>query len=421
MSLDEAFARVVSEKEASLFRPSASQIGAAAKEYGYLEIIVFPSVDSLLAAAVSARVLRSSGIGFSIRVEPVAPSRLEEPSLLLGYPAAIAGELVARKPSALIGYGERPPGILPLAVTAAPDSSITALTLGVLSEMAIIGGLGVYAVVAGYWRGLDRGKRADFVGVENAVIEMLKLENRVEEHFSLRLYRWLDLGTEEALYLTLSPFLVGLTGRREKAEAYLRSDPRLEPLIGKTMGEAPEQAVAVLGEKLYDLLKSTSRVPRRPTEIIGNVYYSRSLVLPDLREAAYVLAHYAGGYAYRLIGIAVDEEGALSDAYYSYRKAFAGIVEHVEPLIAARLKAERIARMQLASLPGEAPSPPLVEKILRQHGALGAEEAASFNGRVVLESVLEAYGYSRLVELLRGGCLEYLPGTLYAEVRSGAC
>jgi single-stranded-DNA-specific exonuclease len=422
LSLDEAFARVVSEKEASLFRPSASQVAAAAKEYGYLEIIVFPSMDSLVAAAIAARVLRSNGVGFSIRIEPVAPKSLEEPTLLLGYPASIAAELTVRRPSALIGYGERPQGILPLAVTSANDSSIAALAFGVFSEIAIVGSFGIYALAAGYWKGLDRGKRAEFIGVENTILEMLKLENKVEEFFSLRLYRWPEVVTERALYLTISPFFVGITGRQEKAEAFLRSDPRLEPLIGKTLSEAPEQAVAVLGEKLYELLKATSRIPRRPTEIIGYSYYSRASLLPDLREAGYILAHYAGlDNAARLTGLAFDEEGVAADAHYSYRKVFSDIVDYVEPLIASKLDHRREGKLQVAELPGEVPSHPLVEKILYQHGALAAEAVSSSGGRMLAETVVERVGYAVFAEMMTRGCLRYVENTLYVEVGSGEC
>jgi len=421
LSLDEAFARVVSEKEASLFRPSASQIDAAAREYGYIEIVAFPALDPLLAAAVAIRVLRANDVGFSLRLEPVVPRTLEEPTLLLGYPASIASEVVARRPSALIGYGERPQGILPIAVTASNDSSVAALTVGVFSEMAIVGGFAVYAIIAGYWRGMDRGKRAEFIGVENTIIEMLRLENKVENFFSLRLFRWPEVGTEDALRLTLEPFFPGVSGKREDALNYLRSDPRLEPLIGKTLTEAPEQAVAVLGERLYELLKATSRRPRRPTEVIGNVYYSRSNPLPDLKEAALVLAHYSAvGDPYRLVGLAVDEQGVAADAHYVYRKHFTDVVDYVEPLVAARLEQRRKGRLLLAELPGEVPSLPLVERILGLHGVI--QDAIAYSGgRVLAESVLERHGYVALMEFLEKKCLEYIEGSIFMEVRDVEC
>jgi len=422
LSLDEAFARVIGEKEARLFRPSASQIDAAAKEYGYIEIVAFPSVDAILAAAIAVKVLKSNSVGFSLRLEPVAPRTLEEPSLLLGYPASVATDISSRRPSALIGYGERPPGILPVAVTASTDSSVAALAFGVFSEIAIVGSFGVYAVAAGYWRGLDKGKRAEFIGVENMIIEMLMLENKVESFFNLRLYRWPEVATEKALHLTLLPFLPGLSGRGDRALEYLRGDPRLEPLVGKTLTEVPEQAVAVLGEKLYELIKATSRVPRRPTEVIGNVYYSRSSPLPDLREASLVLANYASTRdAHRLAGIAVDEAGVAADAHYAYRRVFGRIVDYVEPLVAAKLQSRRIGKLETVPLPDEAPSLPIVERILGLHGVIGQNAVAISGNRIVAETLLDKYGYNTLAGLVERGCARYIEGTMYMEVVGGEC
>ena len=422
MSLDEAFAKVISEKEASLFRPSASQVAAAAKEYGYIELVVFPGLDATIAASIAAKVLLSNSVEFAVKFAALAPRELNEPTLLIGYPAAVAAEVTAKKPSALIGYGERPKGILPLAVTSSTDSSLTALAVGVFSEIAIVGRTSVYAAVAGYWRGLDKGKRGEFIGVENSIIEMLRLENVIEQFFNLRLFRWPQLPTEKALAITLLPYLPGLTGRHEEAEKFLREDPRLEPLLGKTLEEAAEQAVAVLGEKLYDILKKTSRVPRRPTEIIGYIYYSRSSPLPDLREAAAILACYASEAGLTpLVGLGLDEAGVAGDAHYVYRRRFDSLVAYVEPLVAARLASSGLGRLQLAQLPGEPPCLPLAERILSQSGVVPPGSVAAANNKVLLESIVDAVGYGVFRELVERSCIEPIPGTLYGEVRSDAC
>ena len=422
MSLDEAFARVVSEKEARLFRPSAGQIASATREYGYLEIIAFPSIDALIASAVAIRALRGSRVEFSLRLEPVAPRELAEPSLLIGYPAAVAQELSARKPSALIGYGDVPQGILPVAVTAARDSSVAALTVGVFSEITIVGGFSAYALAAGYWRGLDRGKRGEFTGVEASIAEMLKLENKVEEYFTIRLMRWLTEPTEKAIALTVVPFLPGLTGRSEEAEKLLAGDPRLTGLRGKTLEEAEEQALAVLGEKLYELLKQKSRVPRRPTEVIGFTHYSRSLPLPDLREAAAILACTAAERPEALPALGVSEKGAAAAAHYRYRRAFPDLVAAAEELVEARPRHTPLGKLLVAELePGKPGCPPLLEKTARQLGAAKPEAVAAVNNRVLLESVAEAAGYEALKALIEKGCLVPEEGGIYAAVEKTRC
>jgi len=422
LSLDEAFARVVSEREARLFRSSAGQIASATREYGYLELVVFPSVDALIASAVAIRALRGSGVEFSLRLEPVAPRELLEPSLLLGYPATVAQELVAKRPSALIGYGDVPQGILPVAVTAARDSSVAALTVGVFSEITIVGGFSAYAVSAGYWRGLDRGKRGEFTGVEASIVEMLKLENKVEEYFTIRLMRWLTEPTEKAMALTMLPFLPGLSGRPEEAEKLLAEDPRLSGLRGKTLEEAEEQALAVLGEKLYSLLKQKSRVPRRPTEVIGFTHYSRSLPLPDLRETALILACAASEKPETLPALGASEREAAAAAHYRYRRAFPDIAAAAESLVEARPRHAPLGKLLTAELEAEKPScPPLLEKTARQLGVVKPEAVAVVDNKVLLESVAEAAGYEALKTLIEKGCLVPEEGGIYAAVEKARC
>ncbi len=422
MSLDEAFSRFISEKEASLFRPSASQIATASKEYGFLEVWCFPSLDSAIAAAIVLRVLSSSGVQATVYFSPEPPRLIEEPSLLLGYPAAVATELTVKKPSALIGYGERPQGLLPLAVTASNDSSIAALTVGVLSEISIVGGFSVYAVAAGFWRGMDRGKRGEFPGVENSIVEMLKLENKVEEHFSLRLMRWNSLATEEAMAVTVQPYLPGLTGSIEAARRMLEEDPRLAQLLGKNMHDAPEQGLAVLGEKLYELLKNESRIPRRPSEIIGLAYYSPSSPLPDLRETPYVLAAAASAAGlHALLGLAYAEEASAAAAHYLYRRSLGETVAWIEEARRGKPQQRRLGRLQIAVYNEEPPQPQLAEKALSQLGVVQPHQAGVYGDKLLAEKVVETAGYEALRELLRQGCLEYLEGSPYVRAKSWSC
>lgn len=427
MSLDEALSKFVNEKEAALLRPSASQIAAATKDYSYLEIYAYPSLDAALASAIAVNIFTRNNIEFILYFTPVPPSEIDAPALLLGYPSSMAHDVTPRKPSALIGPGEKPQGLLPLAVTSSPTSSTASLLAGVLSEITIVGYPAVYSIVAAYWRGLDVGKRGEFVGFENGIIEMLKLENKVEEHFNLRLFRWLFEPTEEALYLTLEPFIPGISGKPEEARGLLESDARLAQLLGKTMEEAPEQSVAVLGEKLYTILKEASTIPRKPSELIGVSYYSQSAPLKDLREAAIVLAVYGEKQGLpSLSSLGIAEELVAGAAYYRYTKLFDSIVETVEANAAKkRPQVQRSGHFTIALLErvDEAPLLP-VERILRRLGVVREQEVAAYSVDkssvvVSMESLLDYYGIGVVREAIGANCLRYIEGGLLGELKLG--
>lgn len=427
MNLDEFISRFVGEKEAALLHPSASQIAAATKDYGYMEVYAYPSVDSVLAAAILASTFARNNVGFTLYFTAAPPAASDAPMLLLGYPSSLASELSPRKPSALIGFGEVPQGLLSVAVTSHTSSSIAGLLVGVLSEITVVGPPAVYSVVAGYWRGLDVGKKGEFTGIENGIIETLKLENRVEEHFSLRLFRWLFEPTEEALHLTLEPYLPGITGRPEEARRLLEEDPRLSPLIGKTLEEAPEQAVATLGEKLYVMLKEASSVPRRPSELIGITHYSRPAPLQDLREAAIALAVYGEKHgAAALASLGVAEDLVAAAAYYTYHESIPSIVDAVEANLSRKrppLKRSGPFTVALLERVGDAPLLP-VERILRKLGVIRGQEVAGYQldgstALVSMESLLYSQGLGAVREAIDSKCLRYREGELLGEIRLG--
>ncbi|NOZ89278.1 MAG: hypothetical protein GXO15_05070 [Crenarchaeota archaeon] len=426
MSLDEAFARVIGEKEVSLLRPTASQLSAIIKEYGYIAVYAFPSLDASIASSLAASIFERFNVEHVVYFTPVPPRELEEPSLLVGYPAVVVEQLKPRRPAALVGVGERPQGILQVPVTSSTDTSVAGLMAGVLSELTVVGYLAVYAIASAIWRGLDRGKKGEIEGLEASLIEVLTLENIVEAFFTLRLARWKELPTEEALSSTVLPLLPGLSGNPDAARRFLEGDPRLKPLLGKTSDEAPDEAVVVLGEKLYDLLKQRSRVPRRPTEVIGFNYYSRRAPLPDLREAAAVLACYASDAGLgRVYSLLHAEQHVASDAYTHYMRSFDGLAASVVQLLEAGLQqGPRLAGVQTLRIPQRGCGLLLANE-LRRLGVVHPEALPLLEtpeGLLVpLEFAVDRIGFSQLSELVGRGCLEYLEGTPYARLHEARC
>ncbi|MET1128674.1 MAG: hypothetical protein ABWW70_05100 [Thermoproteota archaeon] len=430
MDNSEAFQKFVSEQEASLYRSVAAQIAAAAKEHGYISLIAYPALDSAIGAAIVASFLRRNRVDFEAAFSLTPPPKLDAPSVLIGYPTEAIGSIQsASKPSALIGYGKIPRGITPLSIVAFEETSAAALAVAVLSELAIVGDISTYSVVSSLWLRLDRGKRGELEGVPRAVVEMLKIENKVEEVFSIRLFRWNTLPTEEALSITLDPYLPGITGSSEAALKFLREDPRLAVLEGKVLSEAQEQAMAVLGEKLYNLIKKASRLPRKPTEVVGMAYYSTRPVEADLRETSYMFSAYAHVAGIdRLLGLSLDERGVYAAAHYMYRMSFETIIDDVEKLLDA-CRTGRLKRTTLAgvrSLEIDAGFPPIAARVLSQLGCMESGDLPLFvdeeGGTVAIaESVQKIFDYKELSKLQEQGCLEYIDGSMYVKIRRDRC
>jgi len=419
MDLDQAFARVISERQASILRPAAQQLATLVKEYGFAHVYVFPSLDAGIAASLLVSVLARFGARYAIKYTPVPPGELDAPSVLLGYPANVVFTVTPRKPSLLLGQGEKPQGILSMPVASFTDSSTAAVTVGVLSELTILGAAAAYALSAGFWLELDRGRRGEFTGLEASVIEVLGLEKLVEHYFTVKLVEWAMRGTEEAISLTWLPYLPGLTENIEEARRLLSSDPRLSKLIGQRLEDAQQEAVAVLGEKLYELVKKESKGPRRPTEIIGSSYYSYRLPISDLREAAAALACYASSHGLSaLLGLPAHPLTAAV-AYALFRLRARGIAARIEEARSRGGEAVRALGASMIALPrGDCDM--LVEHELRRLGIIRRDQAALFvdgEGRyVVLESVAALLGIERVRELLAEGCLVYEGDTPYARL-----
>ena len=411
----------VREQEIALYRSAAHQISVSAKEYGYIEIHLFPSLDSALAASAAMDFILASGGRAKTVVSIQPPEKTDTPLLLLGYPSTVVEETRFKAPSVLITDTEKPQGLTPIPVVYKKDTSITALTVNVLHEIGVVGDRALLALIAGYWRGYDIGGKAEFVGSERGVIETLKMEGKVVEELTLRVFRWYSEPLSEAIYITMDPFLPGLTGNREGVSS-LFEDPRLKQLAELPAPKAPQEKLVLLAETLYKLLRDRSRVARRPSEIIGLAYHTESFPIPDPREAAIVLASTAGleGLA-KILPLASSPEGVLSAAsHYYYSSFFPKAVEVIEDSAekAKGITTRKTLGLKTVILEGAGQELiPVVERELRKLGVIPPDAALLVNNTVFVETVVSLNGYRWLYENLRKHCIDHEPGTVFLEVK----
>ncbi len=426
MKVEEAFEKARRERERQLYAAGVSQLAVIEKEYGYLEIRAYPSLDAVVAASMLHSLLRRKGVRSWILVTPEPPREVVEPTVLLGFESSLAISLEFRAPSIVVARGERPQGLTRAALVAHRDASISALVAGMMSEILAVGDVGLLGLAAGYWLGLDRDKKGDFVGPEAWLAELFETENRVAKSLTLKTFDWFELSLEESIASTIDPLYPGLTGDVEAVKKLIERDEAAREALGRRVSDAPEEAVARVAELLYDLLKKSSRRDRRITEVVGVARYTLRLPVRDLRRLAPVTAAWLdarGVLATMPLASSLDVTLRLADAAYS--SAFEATVEAVEKVLKnpgfIELRDYGPVKLCIHRAAPEAASFLIVAKQLRLLGLCPCDALVAVDTGTGIHALLDTapceVRHERIREALRRGCLRYIEDSVYAEAR----
>jgi hypothetical protein len=312
------------------------------------------------------------------------------------------------------------------ALVAHRDASIAALAAGMMSEILVVGDVGLLGLAAGYWLGLDRDKKGDFVGPLAWLAELFEAENRVARSLTLKTFDWFELSVEESIASTIDPLYPGLTGDVEAVKKLLERDEAAREALGRRVSEAPEEAVDRVAELLYDLLRSSSRRERRITEVVGVARYTLRLPLRDLRRIGPAVAAWLdarGVLATIPLASALETLLRLADA--AYNAAFEATVEAVERVLKnpGFLETRDYGPVKLCvhrAVP-EGASFAIVAKQLRLLGLCPCDALAALDTGTAIHALLDTTPcetrHEKIREAIRRGCLRYIEDTLYAEAR----
>ncbi len=426
MTIEEAVEKARRERERQLYGAGVSQLAVIEREYGYVGIYAYPSLDAVVASSILSALLQRKGIRSWILVNPLPPAVIEEPSILVGFEASLAVSAEFRAPSIVIARGEKPQGLTRAAVVASRDASLSTLAAGMLSEVLVVGDVGVVAVSMGYWLGLDRDKEGDFIGPDRWLAELLDAENRTERMLTIKLFDWFEKSVEDAIASTLDPFYPGLTGDREAVVKMLEGDEEARKALGVRVTEAPESAVTRIAEMLYEHLRSSSRSQRRVTEVVGWTRYTRRLPVGDLRRIPAVIAAWLesrGVLATIPLASALDIVLRLADVVY--QQSFEATVASIERLVKSKtlLDIREYGPIRLCVHRGveEGAVYPIVAKQLKLLGVYPGDCLAAVDTGTAIHALLDTTPgdprHEKLREAFRRGCLRYIDDTLYAEAR----
>ena len=405
------------EKLKSILEGVGGQLATIIKNYGCMVIQAYPDLDSVLAASILYEALARNRVECVINFSLLPDDSFDVPVAYLGYPVEVVEDLKPRYGAVLFARGEQPKGLTRFPLVASRDTSVAGLVASALSELMVVSELGIPAIIAGYWRGLDSGKRAEFRGLEVQLVEVLETENKIVGQLTIRLFGWFMRPAEEAIAETIAPFIPGLSCEYEKVKGFLESDPRLRKVLGRTVNELDQDLLALLAEKLYEKLKAESRVMRRPSELIGYAYYSEVSPLKDLREATYILytflecagPHYLAPFASTPLQVAAA-------AKLAYNRLKQELCEQIEKWHTTKPREESIGRLKIARV-GETEAPlAILEKQLRLLGDISSSAILAVeSGEGLLasaETLVEIGGYVWLRDSIKSGCVEPIDGVL---------
>ena len=405
------------ERLRSILEGVSGQLAAIIKNYGCMIVQAYPDLDSVLAASILYEALARNRVECIINFSLLPSDDFDVPVAYLGYPVEAIKDLKPRYGAVLFARGEQPKGLTRFPLVASRDTSIAGLVASALSELMVVGELGVLAIIAGYWRGLDSRKRAEFRGLEVQLVEALETENKIVGQLTIRLFGWFIRPAEEAIAETIAPFIPGLSCEYERVRRFLESDPRLRKVLGRTVNELDQDLLALLAEKLYEKLKTESRVMRRPSELIGYAYYSEVFPLKDLREAAYMLysfLEYAGPH--HLAPLASTPLQIAAAAKLAYSRLKLELCKQIEKWHTTRPREESIGRLKIARI-GETEAPlAILERQLRLLGDIGPSTILAVESEEGLlasaETLVEIGGYIWLRDSIKGDCVEPIDGVL---------
>jgi len=164
---------------------------------------------------------------------------------------------------------------------------------------------------------------------EREIIKNIEKTESMESKITVKLFGFEYKPLCQALHDTVRPFIPELTGNIENCMSFIRSIGINNIYIKST--QIPEEALTNLVKSLFTKLKKYSKKERKPSEILGEVFYlSKTNILADIRERASALK-----YILDVKGPEIVALHCISDYYLGL---MVKIFEKLPPLLAEAYK-----------------------------------------------------------------------------------
>lgn len=324
---------------------------------GYLRIWSYPRFDSVLAASVLYSVSASLGTRPVFKTSITPPSRIEIPTILLGYQQVDYGTSQVEAP--LFAVARRilssPP---PDAVFLDGDGSVPGMVALLLLSMG-----GIFTrrellalLLSAMYKGDNIDPRGRFYGVDAVAVDRMLPTDRLglDSITTLKAYLPHELTICESISITVNPYYPTFTGNKEECDRFLQASG-LGRISDKTLETISKKDLENLAVSLLSRIKEYSSL----TELDASYYLGAILVsrnttghIKDYRLASDALLY--ASEAFRspapLLASSLDYENEyriIEQMLLSYSKEFP---EQVSEAMPKRIKKITWARTYLVTL-----------------------------------------------------------------------
>lgn len=346
----------------------------------FKSLVVIPdtSLDSILAASIIYKKLLEHGVDIKISLNH---------KLIIDYPSDPA--ILINLPALNKNYH--------LSITRQDEnSSVTGIVLSILDKLVGIDTWDrLLGVLGGVYRGLYSFRKGGFLGVEEEYLRSLVNEKVVVEVAGLRFWGAKRLSLYVSIARTLTPFILGYTGRPESTlklieELFKAQDPR-QVKIKEIKPEEPKEHVLQLIKKLSENTKD----PNLPFMLLGDFYINMSSM--GLREEVELHELLGSFIVYNSLCRRCPEDLLLVSIDKSIVSHVMGVYNEKIDIVAREI-ADVIEALRRGTMPpraGVVKRPDLIVDILLYMGWLPSTRP--------VELVVDRASYTILRELLRTG------------------
>ncbi|WP_448578535.1 hypothetical protein [Thermosphaera sp.] len=269
-------------------------------------IIPSSDIDSLLASAILLKNLSQHGydvkVCFDLKMIVDEPG---EPALLLNLKPVNPSSQVALEP--------------------ARNSSLTGTVVSVLDEYFGVDKWDkILAVTAGVYKGLDT-EREGFKGVEKNILNNLLENGEISSELGFRLWGHRRIGLSKSLTRTLTPFIPGYTGARDRVEELLKKISRGRLVEKLQAADFFTESGKPMLVDLVNTLQSTVKAPQEYVKnailrLIGFEYLTtidtRRIELLELAGALTVYASLKAENPFKILGVTLQSVATQILAVY---------------------------------------------------------------------------------------------------------
>ncbi len=383
-----------------------SKLSEASIERGYVRVRAYPRPDALLASVAALLHFYSLGVRPVFRVSVHPPSRIDVPTLVLGYNSlnykssdvddllvAVSQDIAAPPPPGAVyvtGRGSVA-GLLGYTMLAAGRS---------MARREI-----VYTLVAGLYAGPFVERTGRFHGVDKVFIEAVPERSGVGVEYvtGLKAYEPSRLPVCDAISSTIDPYYPDLTG-----------DPRFcrDLLESKGVGELAERLLSSLSEgeleklalAILEHIRDRKGDAVEASDYIGSIAVAPPPESTDLRMLSHALLYVADA-------VHSDHVAVEAASYFDYHvAAYTRVLKHSSRTLPRLVEEARPVRMRVQSwirgykvdVP-EGVSPLFLWRALRMVGAVDDSPLLFSRGDKLCMSALqleESLGYGEARKLV---------------------